>query len=307
MATSRKRKRDQEETNEHAANLSFSNNSSKSETKRLDGSVPYFHPGMFKPNTDLSYNSVLSTLLRNLQPDFPKYNGSDRSFIQVAQIVVEQLVLHTEFKSELSCLSLDYSQWNGPILHEYSSQETMSQICPRGERCNLKNYFSIEKGVSESVIREITLGRPSQRDQPPHPKPKTLPKVQSEVTKLPAPFTRIQRNQIPMELLAPALYFWEELGLGPSHGEKDVLAICICPAIDSALQGAVIFLDMLGSAYQSCKLGSHKIAPDSTGCCNGILPASIGDGGFTNVMGQLNEICEKLGTNLHLRRLSRLT
>lgn len=307
MATSRKRKRDQEETNEDAANPSFSNNSSKSETKRLDGSVSYFHPSMFKPNTDLSYNSVLSTLLRNLQPNFPKYNGSDRRFIQVAQIVVEQLVLHTEFTSELSCLSLDYSQWNGPILHEYSSQETMSQLCPRSERCNLKNYFSIEKGVSESVIREIALGRPSQRDQPPNPKPKTLPKVQSDVIKLPAPFTRIQRNQIPMELLAPALYFWEELGLGPSHGEKDVLAICICPAIDSALQGAVIFLDMLGSAYQSCKLGSHKIAPDSIGCCNGMLPASIGDGSFINVMDQLNEICEKLGTNLHPRRLSRLT
>lgn len=262
---------------------------------------------MFKPTTYLLSNSTLPILLRNLHPEFSKYVGGDQGFIQIAQILIEQLVLHTEFTNEVTPLSLDHSLWNSPPLHEYSPQQLISRLFPRSEPCSLKNYFSIEKGVSESAIREIIVGRPSHRDQSLPSKAKPFLKAQPNMIKLPAPFTCIRRNQAAMDILAPALYFWEELGLGPSHGEKDIHAICICPAIDSARQGAGIFLNMVGSAYQSCKLGSHNLAPDTIGCCDGIMPVPIEDGSFVNVMDQLNQICERLGTNLHLRQFLWLT
>lgn len=284
---------------ENPATPVLSDYSKHPEIERLDENVAYLITNMLNLSTGLFDDSSLSIILQDLRPKNLRYSRSDRPFIQIAQLLVEQLVLQTEFTTVLSDLSLGRSLRMDSTIQGCSTQEMISRLFPKNEQCSLINYIAIEKGLSDSANRDIAAGRPSQRDQPLPSKPKLLLKAQPNIIKLPAPFTCIRRNQTPMDILAPALYFWEELGLGPSHGDKDVVAICVCPAIDSIQQGAETFLSMLGSAYQSCKLGDHTLAPDSLGYSKGIVPVPITDSSFDGMINQFHQVSEKLGTVVH--------
>ncbi|KAK4637233.1 Mediator of RNA polymerase II transcription subunit 13 [Fulvia fulva] len=74
---------------------------------------------------------------------------------------------------------------------------------------------------------------------------------------LPPPYVKVQRGSDSFEMLPTSLPFWEPLGLGPTGGPKDVQAFCVFPC-NADLQRAVRhFLTDVGTAYESCKYGSH--------------------------------------------------
>lgn len=298
LTSSRKRKRGQNELVEDSTSpISPDHSNTPSSESSNDGEL-FPTATLLEQNGNSVDDSSLSTILWNLQPRSSKYIGNGRNFIQVAQLLVDQLVLQTEFTTEGSQFSLDHSSWWNPTSSDGSTHEAILLLFPETKKCSLKDFVSIEGGIFENPVHEVIAGRQSQRDQHLSSRARPPLKAQPNVVKLPAPYTCIHRNHIPTEVLAPALHFWEELGLGPFHGDKDIIAVCICPAISSVQQGVGVFLNMLGSTYQSCKLGSHSPAPDNAGYSNGIVPVAMGDGSLVNMMDKFIQACESIGKAL---------
>ena len=82
------------------------------------------------------------------------------------------------------------------------------------------------------------------------------------------PFTLIKRIDTSMDILPSALSFWEELGLQPASGSKDVLGVCIAPDLKTSKhlwKPIRTFLEMMTDAYQACNLGTHEILKHEDG------------------------------------------
>lgn len=82
------------------------------------------------------------------------------------------------------------------------------------------------------------------------------------------PFTLIKRIDTSMDVLPSALSFWEELGLQPASGSKDVLGVCVAPNLSTSKhlwKPIRTFLEMMTDAYQACNLGTHEILKHEDG------------------------------------------
>ena len=91
---------------------------------------------------------------------------------------------------------------------------------------------------------------------------------------IPPPQLEVRRSDTKLSILPAAITFWENLGLGPSKGPKDVSAICIYPNFDGVLANAEIFLDQMRSIYECSRLGSHDrlITKD---LASGLMPFTV--------------------------------
>jgi mediator of RNA polymerase II transcription subunit 13 len=88
---------------------------------------------------------------------------------------------------------------------------------------------------------------------------------------IPPPQLEVRRADTKLSVLPAAITFWENLGLGPSKGPKDVSAVCVYPNFDGVASNAEIFLDQMRSVYECSRLGSHDklVTKDLT---NGLMP-----------------------------------
>jgi mediator of RNA polymerase II transcription subunit 13 len=107
-----------------------------------------------------------------------------------------------------------------------------------------------------------------------------------------------------MDVLPPAIPFWETFGLQPTNGEKNIVALCIHP--HNAAEGASAFLERLGLAYSSCNLGAHTRRGKSKKFDDGLVSwnaVASEDANYQSVMQILKTLCEGLGSYnfLHIR------
>ena len=82
------------------------------------------------------------------------------------------------------------------------------------------------------------------------------------------PYTLIKRIDTNMDILPSALSFWEDLGLQPASGSKDILGFCVAPNLSNSKhlwRPIRTFLEMMTDAYQACNLGSHEIVKHQDG------------------------------------------
>ncbi|WEW58156.1 hypothetical protein PRK78_003623 [Emydomyces testavorans] len=191
--------------------------------------------------------------------------------IQVAQLVVDQVTqssfyhgfnnlvaIGNDYQNTLPLISVHKDSWHG----EFSTFD-------------LKRYTSIDDDSSAQGLRKdlryVTVG---------------------SISKLDPPHVRINRGKSSLEVLPPAIFFWEPFGLEPMQGQKDIIAYCIHP--QSAQEGADAFLDRFGLLYSSANLGQHSRAPDS----KGLIPwdsGPLGSRNYAAVMNKLQYTCEHLG------------
>ena len=232
-----------------------------------------------------------------LRQQASKYLSSDREFMQIAHLVMEQLALQYRRVSATS-ESVEDSEiqtaWDIPSFIEDLVVESVSRFFPQSEQLSF-DHFANMGGTSKHLDRENTTARPTPKEPNVAVKSKSSSKVRTNIVKLPPPYIRVRRNQKSIDILSTALHFWEELGLEPAHGAKNALGVCICPASDAARKGAETFLDMVGSSYQSCKLGIHSRASGSDGNLNGLFLVPCSDGSHDDKLEQLEKSCELLG------------
>jgi mediator of RNA polymerase II transcription subunit 13 len=113
------------------------------------------------------------------------------------------------------------------------------------------------------------------------------------------PHVRVRRGDGLWDVLPPALPFWEHLGLGPAAGRKNVMAFCIYPQNDDVRSQAALFLNHLGSTYESSKLGSHTRNEQLGDFTDGLVPVPLLEHyTFQTAVRSLREVCTRLGKAL---------
>ncbi|KAI1941501.1 hypothetical protein LOZ57_005629 [Ophidiomyces ophidiicola] len=220
--------------------------------------------------TDWSFDGLFPVTCRYLPTLLQK-----KDLIQVAQLVLDQItqssLRHTSstnvdsdinFEDDILPLSVtDEDTWHG----EFST-------------VNLKRYTAVDEDTwvpgPRKDPRYITLGSMSKLD-PPH--------------------IHIHRGKNFLDVLPPAVLFWEPFGFGPTQGQKDIISYCIHP--QSAKKGAEAFLESLGSSYSSASLGQHSLPPDSNGLISWEFDSKINQD-YNAAMDRLRHTCEYLGSRI---------
>ena len=226
----------------------------------------------------------------------PRYRGKDRAFMQIAEILINQLILQTQSSTENTDI-LDLYNYQIPTgAHsedQYAFRDVIQRIFPLSEQCSLGQYANIEREIYETR----TFGaHPPQKGKTTILKPKSLGTSRKSLLKLQTPYACVRRNQSSIDLLASALQFWEELGLEPSYESKDISAIYIFPDGEKMQHGVEMFSRMMGNTYQSCKLGSHNDLFLSVGGYHGgFVPFPLRGEHAFEVIRELGASCEKLG------------
>ncbi|KAL1970027.1 hypothetical protein VTN77DRAFT_6432 [Rasamsonia byssochlamydoides] len=203
--------------------------------------------------------------------------------IQLAQLMVDQVTQSSLCHKVDGCTGLPDLEHDALSLRTFLEDTTvMGDI----ERLDLKTYVSLQESLPAI---ESSAGRQNTQRKD----------IRGSITKLPPPHLRIHRGRDFLELLPPAISFWETFGLEPANGAKNISAYCIYP--QNAKEGADAFLDRLGLLYSSCNLGKHVRGDRSKVFENGLGPWHItlgGDSGYLSTMQSLRTLCEGLGTAL---------
>lgn len=296
---SRKRKRDHEEPTFHPVTPQLSDSSVAADDNNSEDNISYPAIDLFVRSSGTFLDESSSSWLQILDPKksssygkHPVLRQANRTFMQVAQILVEQLILQTESSSEHPRFSEVFNYkapWREHSLDRSVLRDTILRFFPRSEQCTLGQYVNADR---ENL--DLPISRQSQKEKAILSTPKGTGVPRNSLIKLQAPYTCVRRNQTLMDLLAPALHFWEELGLGPAHPSKDVTAVYIFSASQNIQHGVEMFAKMMGNTYQGCKLGTHDEASDSN--LDGLVPVSMhGDYATSSIDEELRKSCEKLG------------
>ena len=180
---------------------------------------------------------------------------TEQQVVQVAQIIADQTVHYEKLMSPPEHPLTPRNNYRKVTDHPLSKLMSMhfedSTRCTLGEVSELEhvqNLKSTPKSNAHSQSKEPE-GSLSRIDS-------GLP---GSTVKLPMLDFRIKRGDMTIDISPAALSFWEELGLNPRHGGKDVTAFCFCPDMEIWRQGARSFLEKLSHAYRSLRLGSFDV------------------------------------------------
>ncbi|KAK4506621.1 hypothetical protein PRZ48_000353 [Zasmidium cellare] len=158
-------------------------------------------------------------------------------------------------------------------------RKTLMNVFPDSEACDLGKV---------ALTREPPNRAGPNPGKTPQGQPRPLQRSDSMILgpdyfPLTAPYVRIQRGTDNWEMLPASLSFWEPLGLGPASGPKKLRAFCLFPANEDLQHLVEQYISDIGTAFESCKLGSHvylRNASDKDESDNyedGMAPVELGD------------------------------
>ena len=228
------------------------------------------------------------------------YVGNDRSFIQIAQVLVDQVILESSSLFKPFSTRMTGSR---PIKTSVTTgfNDPLARIVPclfpKQVQCRLKDYAALKLvGFDNQSQNSSTLRKGATRPAMTQ-STRGLSIHHKNVFQLEAPFTCVRRAGTLVEASSSALNFWEELGLGPAYDKKDIVAFCVFPAHDYINDAADTFLSMMRNAYQSYNLGTHiqGLLPENH---KGLVPVPITGHGIYNILDEIGRTCERLGKKI---------
>ena len=203
--------------------------------------------------------------------------SSSRDFIQIAQIAVDQAVFSSfsrQFSTESTFRGKPGESMKVLNIYNRVVDRAIQNLFPQGRQLPLKSLTY--QDLAEPALR-------TNSDNSSQPR----------FLRLQSPYTCIRRMDSKMDILPSALTFWEEFGLAPACGHKDVLATCLVPENQHFLEEPIkTFLRMTRDAYQACSLGNHTIMDDE----NGESDAAFRAGGYKGFGDRLAQIPPLDGT-----------
>jgi len=200
----------------------------------------------------------LTTYFTSPEPDAPLVVLSDVDCITTAQTLADQAVSGTLKLPDFATSTANDS--HSPDLKVSRTRELMHalgktiNICIKeATACTLRSFLDIQG------IPVLNQGLRLPPRPIPHPRGgQPLDSTRSNNPfQIPPPQLEVRRADSKLALLPSAVSFWENLGLGPSKGGKDVSAICVYPSLDGIAGNASAFLDQMRSIYESSRLGNH--------------------------------------------------
>ena len=215
----------------------------------------------------------LTTYFTSVEPDVQSNALTDLERIATAQILADQAVSGTLQLPGAPSRDdpLYYTDKASPTRELIQSLSTAANICLKDTTtCTLRSFLEIQ-GIP-ILNQSLRL--------PPRPMPNPRGPQSLDPARLNNPFPisppqlEVRRSESKLSISSAAIAFWENLGLGPSNGAKDVQAVCVHPNNEGVAGYASIFLDQMRSVYESARFGGHDrvISKDLT---DGLLPFTV--------------------------------
>lgn len=189
-------------------------------------------------------------------------NLSTKDAVNIAQIFSEQVLT-----SNLDLLPDEADVLADPFFPPQSIRRQSAgslirsvtkQFFPNARDCTLLNYAAIQdatldnqaaKAQQRAAPRRTNSGTGNTGEGP--------GATANPIFPLAPPNVRVRRGEVLWDLLPPALNFWEPMGFAPVSDPKNVMAFCVYPFSNSIAPAMDTFMENIGLAYESCKLGSH--------------------------------------------------
>lgn len=201
----------------------------------------------------------LTTYFTSLEPDIQLNALSDVDSIAAAQILADQAVsgtLHLPGGVDRTCSNSPIS-----LLRTSNTKELMHTLLKVAKVsfgdiscCTMRSFLELQ-GIP-ALNQALRL--------PPRPVPNARNPSDSDIARpntlytIPLPRLELRRADTKLSVLPSAVKFWENLGLGPSRGSKDIAAVCVYPQIDGVSENCGYFLDQMRNSYESFRLGNHE-------------------------------------------------
>ncbi|KAE8453520.1 hypothetical protein EG329_010381 [Mollisiaceae sp. DMI_Dod_QoI] len=212
----------------------------------------------------------LTTYFASVEPDVQSAILSDHERIATAQILTDQAASGT-----LRFPGIPSSEF---VHHKASSTRRLIQRLLKATKtclkeispCNMRTFIDIQ-GIS--ILSQGLRLAPRPLPNPRAPNGLDGTRTNSPFT-IPPPQLEMRRSDSKLSVLPAAIAFWENLGLGPAKGAKDINAICIWPNFNGVHPNANTFLDQMRSVYESSRLGNHDrlVTKD---LADGLLPYAV--------------------------------
>ena len=251
---------------------------SRTTPKTTENSI--FLGNFFSMFSDWSLMGYFSIPQSQLSPALPEKEEQ----VGVAQLLVSQTTqssLDHKLDGQISLSDFEKDSFSPTTFLE--DGDFMADI----ERLDLRDYALLQ----ESFIQEVAASEAV------HPDSSSAKDVRKgSIWKLDPPHLRIRRGDDYLDVLPPAISFWETFGLEPAHTTKNISAFCIHP--HNAVEPVEAFLERLGLLYSNCGLGEHTRGSTSTMFEHGLGSWDIsvpGPSGYASVLQSLKALCQNLG------------
>ncbi|QIX01505.1 hypothetical protein AMS68_007022 [Peltaster fructicola] len=173
------------------------------------------------------------------------FHGTAKDLLMIAQLVSEQAI---------SCTNRLATQLSEMAVRDFSKHDASSlQDGLAGVLRDLMPSCRCLEPMTVALQRERANLQPVKGQPRPPPRLDTAPS--SELFSVAVPYLRFQRADMPIEMLPPALAFWDALSLAPHNLGKNIRPCIVAPdqtGVQSRVDG---FLNDLKVVYEGCKLG----------------------------------------------------
>lgn len=198
----------------------------------------------------------LTTYFTSPEPDVHSNVLSDLERIATAQILADQAVSGT------IKLPASVSNEASTPFHKASLTKEVMHIVAKATKACFKDITTCTMR-SYLEIQGIPILNQAHRLPPrPIPNPRAAhmldPSRANNPFIIPLPQLEVRRSESKLAIQPSAVSFWENLGLGPYPGNKDVSAVCVYPNFDGVVESASTFLEQMRSTYESSRLGNHE-------------------------------------------------
>ncbi|KAI4183526.1 MAG: hypothetical protein LQ348_004672, partial [Seirophora lacunosa] len=204
--------------------------------------------------------------------------GDDQDFIQIAQLVGDQRVLRQSFTDASS----DFVHSEEDVYAVATSEDlsdtmkgVLSEIFSNMQQHDLKSFTELSLDPKTRNQSKQNPRESMDRERQSPLLPRGIKSHDEFIFEAQPPYLSAKRGEDAIEILPPALYFWEELGLAPVQQDKDVMAFCIYPENETIREAASDFMAAMENAYQSCRFGRHRCASGSRKYQDGLVPVPI--------------------------------
>ncbi|KAI0434157.1 mediator complex subunit 13 C-terminal-domain-containing protein, partial [Xylaria sp. FL1042] len=235
----------------------------------MDMATPHL-PIELSRNSKFEIDLPLTKYFADPEPAWVQYSLTDDQFIMAAQILTDQITTSTL----LSNIATEYPLQSGLDRRRHLSNVARNSM--KELQQGFPSYFQPTTGYQLRSFIELQdvplLGQPT-RLQPrlpgsDHIKP-------SNIFQVPSPRFEMRRYESRLSVLPSSISFWESLGLSPTHGAKDISALCLFPNHEGVSDSVSIFTDRLRSTYESFKLGSFSRLSTSSDDEDGLFPFDV--------------------------------
>jgi hypothetical protein len=217
----------------------------------------------------------------------------DAEFLDVAAVLAGQMAgwIHTSWSGKNETVGDDEEDEETCLIRRRCGrdqslvEDAVKTLFKDGTvvRCSLETYASIADSIQEPAPLPppppLTHfgggGLEPNLSQRRNKGPRQTSNKGWDIFHVPPPHVRLQRGDNVLEMLPPALYFWETFSLAPISGGKNVISFCFHPSSDALKEGADFLLDRVSSSYEAGRFGIHVRAEVESVVINGLVPVEI--------------------------------